>query len=123
VEILEERGFGVVAIAGQNDALPAGMIEGQVLRVANGGLIHCLRDAEFAVTNDSGPMHVAALLGCRTVVVARISNINEWLPPCTHVVRSESLPIGYRPHPAYNSDHVQDGWPPPEEIVSALSAF
>jgi glycosyl transferase family 9 (putative heptosyltransferase) len=118
--LLVERGFSVIVIGGPKDALPAGMGEEQVVRVANRGLVDRLHDAEYAITNDSGPMHVAALLGCRTVVVARMSNIDEWLPPCTTAVRSQDLPIGYRPHQSYNSDRVQDAWPNPEEVLRAL---
>ena len=51
---------------------------------------------------------------------ARISFIEEWLPPATIPIEAKATPTGYRPHPAYMSDTIIEGWPSPEEIVDRL---
>jgi hypothetical protein len=65
-------------------------------------------------------MHLAAILRCRTYAVARMSAIEEWLPPATVPIKSKDTPKGYRPHPGYMSDSVVEGWPSPEDIIHRL---
>jgi ADP-heptose:LPS heptosyltransferase len=91
-----------------------------VTRAADEALIEELRSAAQVITNDSGPMHVAAFLGCRTVALVRTSPIEEWAPPATQIVRAPATPRGYRPNRRYMSDDILPGWPPVAEIVAAL---
>jgi len=121
--LLAKHGLLVELLAGPSDTLPPGVAEHQVRRVLDGALVEHLRGAEFVITNDSGPMHLAAFLGCRTVAVARVANVDEWLPPGALAVRAEDLPQGYRPHRAYKTDDVLSGWPSPEQVVNALSGI
>ena len=114
--LLRQRGFEPVLLAGPGDPLPAG-----ARCVSGAELVQALRDAEWVIANDSGPMHLAALLGCRTVALARVTNIHEWLPPATRFVASPLMPRGYRMDPRYNSDEVLSGWPSPEQVVAALN--
>ncbi|MDQ2868931.1 MAG: hypothetical protein M3R59_11080, partial [Verrucomicrobiota bacterium] len=72
------------------------------------------------ITNDSGPMHVAAFLGCRTTAIVRTSPIEEWAPPGVAIVRSAQTPIGYRPHLRYMSDESLPGWPSVEAVARSL---
>lgn len=110
----------VALICGPNDLLPAGVGESDVKRVADEALVAALGDASLVVTNDSGPMHLAALLGCRTLAICRVTNIAEWLPPGVEYVASPKMPRGYRIDPAYNSDEVLDGWPSAEEVAQRI---
>ena len=119
---LTNQGWTVTLLAGPSDPLPPGLRESDVLRVVDEKLIEELRSAEQVVTNDSGPMHVAAFLGCRTTAVVRASPIEEWEPPATRIVRATETPRGYRPHRRYMSDDILTGWPAVEEIVASLQA-
>jgi hypothetical protein len=77
--------------------------------------------APHVIGNDSGPMRLAAILRCHTHPIARISPIEEWLPPETIPIEAKATPKGYRPHPAYMSDTIIEGWPSPEDILDQLS--
>ncbi len=116
------QGWTTKILAGPSDPLPPGLREEEVRRVVDEQLIEELRSAEQVITNDSGPMHVAAFLGCRTTVVVRTSPIEEWAPPATRIVRAPETPRGYRPHRSYMSDDILPGWPTVEEIVAACTA-
>jgi len=83
-------------------------------------LSNAFRASSHVIVNDSGPMHLAAILRCRTSPIVRTSGIREWLPPATIPIEAKETPQGYRPHPAYMSDSVIEGWPSPEEIVQQL---
>lgn len=117
---LIKRGWTTKILAGPSDPLPPGLREDEVMRVVDEQLIEELRSAEQVITNDSGPMHVAAFLGCRTAAVVRTSPIEEWAPPATRIVRAPEMPRGYRPHRRYMSDDILPGWPTVEEIVAGL---
>jgi|GEM_PF-2595395 hypothetical protein len=105
--LLRQRGFDPVVVTGVEQARDAALVE-------------IFRHAEWVVANDSGPMHLAAYLGCRTLAIARVTNIHEWLPPATRFVASPWMPRGYRMDPRYNSDEVLTGWPAPAEVAAAL---
>jgi len=115
-----KKGFSVKIVAGPKDALPAGITESQIGRLINQELVDALQASGRVITNDSGPMHLAALLGCRTHVVSRASNIKEWLPPGAVALKSKDSPVGYRPDSNYCTDSVLEGWPSLDEIVVSL---
>lgn len=117
---LTEAGLTPVFLAGPNDSLPPGIAEQDVRRVADVALIEEILAADCVVTNDSGPMHLAALLGCRTLAIVRAVNIQEWLPPGTQFIASPKTPRGYRPHPEYASDRQLDGWPTANEVAARV---
>jgi hypothetical protein len=108
-------------IGGPNDPLPTGISEDDILRLTDQRLIDAFRASSLVLVNDSGPMHLAALLRCRTYPLTRISAIAEWLPPATTPIEATSAPRGYRPHPAYKSDSAVEGWPSPQEILRHLT--
>lgn len=116
-EILRRKGYTVVVLAGPSDALPERLPRSTVVRVTDASLVDEFRIAEQVVTNDSGPMHLAALMGCRTFAIVGISNIEEWLPPATRYIASDAMPRGYRPHQLYMSDNVVPGWPAAADVV------
>jgi hypothetical protein len=107
-------------IGAPNDPLPADTSENDILRLTDQKLVDAFRASSLVLVNDSGPMHLAALLRCRTHPITRISAIAEWLPPATTPVEAKSTPKGYRPHPAYMSDSAVEGWPSPQEIIRYL---
>jgi hypothetical protein len=110
----------VQIIAGPADPLPEGITETQIRRLIDHDLVNAFHTSSHIIVNDSGPMHLAALLRRPTHPIARIANIRDWLPPATTPIEAKSTPKGYRPHPAYMSDAVIEGWPSPEEIVAQL---
>jgi hypothetical protein len=107
-------------VGAPNDPLPTGISENDILRLTDQKLIDAFRASSHVLVNDSGPMHLAALLRCRTHPITRISAIAEWLPPATTAIEAKSTPRGYRPHPAYMSDSVVEGWPSPQEVIRHL---
>ena len=116
---LRDQGTEVVILAGPRDLLPR-LEESEVKRVADESLVDELRSAAHVITNDSGPMHVAAFLGCRTTALVRTSPIEEWAPPATTIIRSPETPRGYRPSRGYMSDEVLSGWPSIETVLRAI---
>jgi len=123
VGLLEQAGSRVEILAGPDDPLPPGLDAARVARPRWPELVQKLREARFVVTNDSGPMHLAAFLGCRTLALSRCSNIAEWLPPGARALSSPAAPKGYTPVRSYWSDHVLPGWPGPEAVLSALDQW
>ena len=117
---LKNVGCRVELVAGPNDALPPGISAGEVRRPAWPELISLFRSAGYVISNDSGPMHLAAFLGCRTIALSRCSNIDEWLPPGVTALSSPSAPHGYRPIPAYWSDQTLTDWPLPNEVTAVI---
>ncbi len=108
-------------LAGPGDLLPVGVAEREVRRVVNQELVDVFRASSAVIVNDSGPMHLAATLGCRVYALCRLSSIEEWLPPATVTIRGADMPKGYRPHARYMSDEVLAGWPSPVEVLSKLN--
>ncbi len=117
---LERLGWSVALVAGPRDSLPADVPESAVTRPEGVDLLTTLQSAEHVFTNDSGPMHLAAFLGCRTTVIVRTSPIEEWRPPLTQVIASEQTPIGYRPHRHYMSDETLPDWPTAAAVCATL---
>lgn len=112
----------VKIVAGARDALPEGIDESDVVRLVDRDLVDAFRACSCVITNDSGPMHLAALLRCRTIVISRLSSIDEWLPPAVIAVRSGCAPKGYMPDPAYQSEGIIGGWPETSEVVRSVGA-
>ena len=117
---LTKDGYDVSILAGPKDTLPDGISEHEIMRSFDEELVEQLRSAEHVITNDSGPMHLAAFLGCRTTTIVRASPIEEWRPPAISVVAASSTPRGYRPIKNYMSDGRVSGWPKVSEIVDVL---
>ena len=111
---------GVQIIAGEHDPLPVGVAEADVLRLVDRELVNTLRKSVYVITNDSGPMHLAALVGCCTLVISRISAIQEWIPPGVIALISEQAPKGFRPDPAYQSDGTVGGWPTARKVSEVV---
>jgi len=114
------RTHQVQIVAAPGDPLPAGIAETNVRRLIDHELVDAFRASSHVIVNDSGPMHLAAILRCRTHPIARISGIRDWLPPATIPIEAKAIPKGYRPHPRYMSDSIVEGWPSPEDILHQL---
>jgi hypothetical protein len=121
--LLEKAGHRVEMLAGPEDPLPPGIGEDVVTRPRWPELVQRLAGGSFVITNDSGPMHLAAYLGCRTLALSRCSNITEWLPPGARALSSPAAPRGYTPVRKYWSDAVLPGWRRPEEVVALLKTW
>jgi hypothetical protein len=119
-ELIKERGKNVHILAGRNDPLPDGVPHSAIKFLMGKELVDELKTIDFVVTNDSGPMHLAALLGIHTVAVGAVSNIEFWAPPSVHIVCGDNIPRGYAPISSYWSDDVAEGWPSPEQIAALL---
>jgi hypothetical protein len=116
---LMKKDSHVRIVAGLRDMLPDGVEEKCVCRLEDGGLVDAFSSSTHAIVNDSGPMHLAALLHCRTLVISRQSAIREWLPPTVLAIESNQAPSGYRPDlAAYRSDVISNGWPSPIEVLN-----
>jgi glycosyl transferase family 9 (putative heptosyltransferase) len=120
-EILRDEGYEVVLVAGQSDLLPPKVTPESVVRAENQNLVTLFRSAEQVITNDSGPMHLATFLGCRTTTIARTSSVEEWVPPATRVVAAEQTPRGYRQRKSYMSDEILPDWPSAMSVAQALT--
>lgn len=118
--LLEKKGHEVVLIAAESDMLAPGIGGEDVVRAEDEALIDILRSAEHVITNDSGPMHLAAFLGCRTTAVVRAAAIEEWTPPGIEVIAAEETPRGYRQRKHYMTDGILSGWPAPQTVAANL---
>jgi hypothetical protein len=107
---LLRRTYSVQIIAGPNDPLPEDVAEKDVNRLVNSDLARALASSTYVVSNDSGPMHAAALLRCRTLVVTNHAAMKEWLPPTVVAIESDPCP-GYRPRMYRPSDAGFVDWP------------
>ena len=121
-QLLENAGRRVVITATDTDLLPPEIVPETVVYAENETLVELLQSAGQVVTNDSGPMHLAAFLGCRTTVIARTASIEEWLPPVTQFIASKKTPKGYRQRKEYMTDRIIEGWPDPATVATALCA-
>jgi hypothetical protein len=113
----------VQVVAGPGNLLPDGIRDSDVSRLVNYDLVNVLQSSSYVITNDSGPMHLAALLRCRTLVVTRQAAIQEWLPPTVVAVESKDAPKGYMPNSVHLSDRVSGGWPSSEEVIKSLDSY
>jgi hypothetical protein len=87
--------FSRVQIVGApGDPLPIGVSEDEVLRPTDPELVEAFRISTQVIVNDSAPMHLAALLRCRTYSIVRMSAIAEWLPPATIPIEAMEPPRG-----------------------------
>lgn len=121
-DLLREQGYEVVLVVGDHDPFPEAVAPATVVRAVDEDLLGYLRSAEHVITNDSGPMHLAAFLGCRTTVLVRTSSIEEWLPPGTRVVASPQTPRGYRQKKNYMTDKTVPEWPSVATVAESLRA-
>lgn len=125
VDALREKtkalGFSVNLLAGPHDPLPPNINENEVSRPSVPELIRELRSADWVIANDSGPMHLAAFVGAKTIVLSLLSNIQEWLPPGVIPVCSDRMPKGHMPISSYTTDEILEGWPEPEKVIEKLS--
>jgi Glycosyltransferase family 9 (heptosyltransferase) len=119
---LDRLGIETIVVGGPGDMAMTG-VHIDLPDLAGTELLRCFRSAGVVIANDSGPMHVAAYLGCKTVCVAGTANLKEWLPPSVHPVVSDTMPTGYRPMPNYMSDQVHSEWPDPELLVEHAVAI
>lgn len=117
---LEKEGYDVVLVGGPGDTAPDEIPNEEILRPSERDLVQILRQSGCVISNDSGPMHLSAFLGCRTLAIARVANIFEWLPPATSYLASNAMPKGYQPDYRYNSDTKLDAWPSPSAIAMEL---
>ena len=117
---LKQAGYETTYLAGPKDRLPPGVAEADVRRVTDLALVEQMLAAGCVVTNDSGPMHLAAMLGCPTMAIVRTVNITEWIPPRVKFIASPQTPRGYRPHPEYMSDRQLDGWPATSAVAERV---
>jgi hypothetical protein len=120
--ILSRRGYRVNVVAGPGDPLPGSFSETEVMRLIDRPLVEEFRSAEHVITNDSGSMHLAALLGCRTLALVRTSNIACWIPPNARSLVAPQMPRGYRPDARYVTNEILDGWPKAEAVAEFLLA-
>lgn len=117
---LLEQGFDAIIGYGPGDPEPQGV---KHVYIDSQNLISELKAADMVMTNDSGPMHLAAFVGCRVLVIANASNIYEWLPPNTEAMTAPSMPTGYRPKPKYMSDEVLEDWPSPDQVLAKIQGI
>jgi len=108
----------VKAIAGPGDPLPEGIRESDVSRLVDGGLVTAFAASTHVVANDSGPMHIAALLRCRTFVVTNRAAMREWMAPAAVSIEAQASFRGY--HAPRLSDAILPEWPETEAIVNQL---
>lgn len=109
----------VRVIAGPRDPLPEGIGEADVARLVDGELVEALASSTHVVANDSGPMHLAALLRCQTLVVSNRAAMCEWLPPGVLSMEPPHSKRGY--NAPRLSDQVLDGWPSAADIAGCMT--
>ncbi|MBS1802802.1 MAG: hypothetical protein JST28_05515 [Acidobacteria bacterium] len=117
VRILQ-KSSDVRVIAAPGDPLPPGLSENDVSRLIDGDLVRELLSCTHLVANDSGPMHLGALLRCRTTVLSNRAAMSEWLPPEVIAVQPINSPRGY--HAPRLSDEVFASWPHPQQVVKSV---
>jgi hypothetical protein len=113
-----QQACDVRVIAAPNDPLPPGLRQCDVLRLIDGQLVHELVSCTHVIANDSGPMHLSALLRCQTIALSNHAAMSEWLPPEVIALQSPNSPRGF--HAARLSDRVLPNWPDPQQVVELL---
>lgn len=122
IAALQLSGRKVELLGGPSDLPPPGVAPDLIARPGWAELVERLERASCVVANDSGPMHLAAILGCRTIALSRCSNIAEWLPPGVQALVSPETPKGYTPLRGYWTDKVLEGWPGVDEVVASINS-
>lgn len=122
-EELAKRGVSLAILAGEHDPLPSGISESIVERLAGEALVRRCHGLATVIANDSGPMHVAAMAGCRTMVLARVGAIRQWLPPRAMAIYDKSMMNGYGVSSAYESHDPGGEWPGVENILRILTSM
>jgi hypothetical protein len=120
-DILNKNNNLVTILAGPMDPIPNNLSKEDAVVVDWVRLIDEFQTAQFVIANDSGPMHLAAFLGVTTMVLGRISNLDEWGPPGIIRMESKSVPKGYYTESEYETDNVLDGWPDPAAVAGLIS--
>ena len=117
-EMLGDNQIPVVLGYGPGDPPPESRQPTCLLQTDN--ILSELQKYSLVVTNDSAPMHLAAFLRCRVLSIANVANLQEWLPPQVDCLVSASMPLGYRPKPAYLTDTEISDWPPVEIVFNKI---
>jgi hypothetical protein len=122
VNLLRDN-YDVRVVAGLIDSLPEGIHEHDVCRLVNSDLVDAFKSSTYVIANDSGPMHLAALLHCRTIVVTNQAAMKAWLPPNVYSVESMGSPRGYKRRNVHPSDVISNGWPSPRDILNNMEVL
>jgi ADP-heptose:LPS heptosyltransferase len=87
IQLLVQRGYGIVLIGGEDDVLHAEEISGTLPSVINvcGKLslvetAAIIKETDLLVSGDSGIMHMAYALGTKVVALFGPSNATKWAP-------------------------------------------
>ncbi len=117
---LVEHGWNVQILAESRDSYPKGLRNKDIKICVNEELLNELNKRYFLMTNDSASMHIGGMNGNRVVVISRVSDIREWIPPLVTSIRSSLAPLGYMPDISYASNKTLSGWEKPETIIEEL---
>jgi ADP-heptose:LPS heptosyltransferase len=118
VEQLRALNIDTIVARGPGDSPMTGIYD--CLELTGSDLVRCFQGAGAVVANDSGPMHLAAYLGCRTICLGGVCNLAEWLPPAVCAITLPGMPTGYRPMADYMSDRTPLNWMEPEIVVAKV---
>ncbi|MDA1044816.1 MAG: hypothetical protein O3C57_06290, partial [Verrucomicrobia bacterium] len=118
IEQLSALGLDVQTVRGPGDSVPNGLRAIEELK--DDALVQAMRDSDLVITNDSGPLHLAALLGLPVFAISRVSNLAYWGPPGIFPICSASMPKGYAPPRAYFSDDPGSDWPSAQQVISII---
>jgi ADP-heptose:LPS heptosyltransferase len=118
--LISKKSSAIQLLAAPGDFLPPGLNEGDVSRLLGLDLVKKLQESRLVITNDSGPMHLAAALDVPTFSIGSSSNIYEWLPPGVKCMTSKDMPNGYWVNSSYATDDTQRSWPKADEVISYI---
>ena len=112
ISLLKERGAVVIVTGAETDAWVLPHFKGLAFENLIGRqgileLIETLKSADWLITHDSGPMHLAKLAGCRVIALFGPTNPHEKVSPREkiHVLwGGEDLPC----RPCYNGKRYAD---------------
>ena len=111
-------GFKVRVAMAPGESAPAGLVEVETLK--DDILVRVMRESDFVITNDSGPLHLAAILGRPVFAISRVSNLAYWGPPGIFPVAASTMPRGYAPPLDYYSDEPGRDWPSAKRVISVV---
>ena len=118
IQELSDTGFTVRAARAPGESAPKGLHE--VEELVDDRLVQAMRDSDFVIANDSGPFHLAAILGRPVFCIGRVSNLAYWTPPGAFLIASENMPTGYAPKNDYCSDEPGEDWPSAKRVISII---